>query len=204
MRNRKILGRRLKKDKTTLPEKRSFEVAVEVANYNPGPYLYTGEYADFLNNAVRELTKIMSKAKPDDMNVEMCDSYIDARTRTMFTSARTQFVGKCSLLNHNEHVLSGEMSRLQGFLDLIRRDLEALWDKRDALSRQVGMEPPARPEPKAADTDAPADTTAEAPEADPNGQPATALTVLPQPKDPIPLPIPETEPEEVKEEHDNG
>lgn len=206
MRNRKILGRRLKKDRTTLPEKRAFDLAVDVANYNPGPYLYTGEYADFLNNAVRELTKIMTKAKPDDMNVEMFDSYIDARNHAMYASARTQFVGKCNLHSHHERVLSGDASRLQGFLDLIRQDLEVLRGKRDDLYRQVGMEPPARPEATTAEADVPApaepEADAEAPEADSNAQPVPSLTVLPQPKDPIPMPIPD--PDDVKEEIQNG
>lgn len=63
---------------------------IDVFNYQPIPYAYTVEYADFLATAANEFRRIIKKASVDDLNENMLDSHIDSITDHMKTSALEQ------------------------------------------------------------------------------------------------------------------
>lgn len=162
MRKWKVLSGKLKKDKSALPDTKAFDLQIAVLNYSPVAYMYTAEFADFLQNAVRDFSKSIAAAKSDDLNVGMYDCLIDGQVCKMRKSAQAQYNRHCETLTHHERVLSGEVSRITDYLKLLRQDLEELWRKRRAILEWVGPGEAPAGIPITVPAEAPDEETAEA------------------------------------------
>ena len=99
----------------------------EVLNYTPKDYLYTVEYADFLQHAEQYLRKILHSMAIDDQSAKelQVKHLIDMITRRMECSVEEQFTNHMDLNYHIQGVLRGSLAGAKIYMKNLKEDEEA-------------------------------------------------------------------------------
>lgn len=110
----------------------------EVMNYTPKDYLYTVEYADFLQNAEQYLRKILHGMAIDDQSAKelQVDHLVDMITRRMECSVDEQFTNHMDLIYHMQGVYRGAMTEARIYTQNLKKD-EEIYDAEIACCKEL-------------------------------------------------------------------
>lgn len=113
---------------------KAFHTTIEIGSYGPEAFKYTGAWVDYTKQVSKRIASFISKAKPDEYNASSLDSEIDTQRLCMQASANSQAVSHHRVINHNSHILAGELVRANEMANLLQADLAEINAAIDKLS----------------------------------------------------------------------